>query len=115
MPHTESQIVQALRAVRDPDLGQDIVTLHQVRAVKILEGTVAVEIATPSLQKEKLREAIAAALGGIAGVEEVFVNFAALPAAQEAGHGERPSPAHHTPAGVPQAQARGAWANQRWR
>jgi ATP-binding protein involved in chromosome partitioning len=100
MPLTETHILEALRGVRDPDSGQDIVALHQVKGVKIFEGSVSVELATPSPRKEELRATIAAALGKIAGVEEVFVNFAAAPAAPKPGHAERPPHAHQPP-GVP--------------
>jgi ATP-binding protein involved in chromosome partitioning len=91
MPLTEQQILNALRNVRDPEAQQDIVALNQVRAVKIFEGTVSVEVSTPTPHKEELRHAIAAVLSQLAGVDEVFVHFAPA-AAAPASHGH-----HHEP------------------
>jgi ATP-binding protein involved in chromosome partitioning len=101
MPLTEQRIVEALHAVRDPEARQDIVALHQVRAVKIFEGTVAVELVTPSPHKEQLRREIAAVLTRLPGVEEVFVQFAAPSAASQPGPAH---PAHQelpVPRGLP--------------
>ena len=84
MPVTEQQILHALRSVQDPDLFKDIVTLNQVRSIKLAEGSVAIEISTPSPLKEQLRQSINAAVSQIPGVEEVFVNFAGGPGTREA-------------------------------
>jgi ATP-binding protein involved in chromosome partitioning len=98
MPLTESQIVEALRKVQDPEESKDIVTLNQVKAVKIFEGSVSVEVSTPSPHKQKLRQEIAAALGKIAGVEEVFVNFTTPSAGQKpTGAAPRHEPHQHPP------------------
>src|SRR3954468_18000968 len=76
MAVTESAGLAALRGVQDPDVFKDLVTLNQVKNIKICEGIVSVEVSTPSPMKDKLRQEITAAVGKIAGVEEVFVNFA---------------------------------------
>src|SRR5690242_1093794 len=76
MAVTQEQILEALKAVIDPDLHKDLVTLGQVRAVKVFEGTVAVEIATASPHKERLREAVTRVVEGLHDVDEVIVNFA---------------------------------------
>ena len=106
MPLTESQILAALRGIKDPDEHKDIVALNQVKAVKIFEGSVSVEISTPSPHKEKLRQEITAVLGKIPGVEEVFVNFATPLAAQKpagaaAHHGTQPPHGPPVPRGLP--------------
>lgn len=41
---TEERVLQALRAVEDPDLHRDIVTLGFVKDVKICEGNVAFKV-----------------------------------------------------------------------
>ena len=35
MPLTESQITDALRTVKDPDLGKDLVTLKMVKSIAV--------------------------------------------------------------------------------
>ncbi|MGN6367913.1 MAG: P-loop NTPase [Phycisphaerae bacterium] len=89
MPVTESQILEALKSVQDPDLFKDLVTLRQVKSIKIVEGNIAIEIASPNPNKERLRQLITAAVSTIPDVEEVFVNFAAplgtAPAQRPAG------------------------------
>jgi ATP-binding protein involved in chromosome partitioning len=95
MPITESQILEALKSVHDPDLFKDLVTLRQVKSIKIVEGNIAIEIATPNPNKERLRQLITAAVSTLPEVEEVFVNFAAplgtapaqRPAGAPAAHG----------------------------
>jgi ATP-binding protein involved in chromosome partitioning len=107
MPLTESQILQALRAVQDPDALQDLVTLKQIQAVKIFEGSVSVELSTPSPHKDRLRQEITAVLAKIPGVAEVFVHFAAASAAPRPGaHGRHPPHGHEPPAprGLPGVQ-----------
>jgi len=74
VPLTEPQILQALRGVLDPEVQKDIVSLNQVKSIKVFEGTVSVEVGTNSPLKDKLRQEIQAALSQL-GAEEVFVNF----------------------------------------
>jgi ATP-binding protein involved in chromosome partitioning len=104
MPLTESQILQALRTVQDPDVFKDLVTLHQIKSVKIFEGSVSVELSTTSPHKDRLRQDIASTLAKIPGVEEVFVNFA-TPTARSgpAAHTQHPTHGHEppTPRGLP--------------
>jgi ATP-binding protein involved in chromosome partitioning len=98
MAVSEQQVLQALREVQDPDLFKDIVTLNQVKNIKICEGNIAVEVSTPSPLKDQLRKAIVAAVATLPGVEEVFVNFsasvAAVPAARAGGGGGGGGHAH---------------------
>jgi ATP-binding protein involved in chromosome partitioning len=87
---TESDILAALRTVIDPDLHKDLVTLNQVKSVKVVEENVVIEINTPSPLKDQLRQQVTAAVRGIPGVEEVFVNFTTpLGSAKQPG---RPQP-----------------------
>ncbi|HEY4329429.1 MAG TPA: Mrp/NBP35 family ATP-binding protein [Phycisphaerae bacterium] len=104
---TESQIVSALRTVQDPDVFKDIVTLNQLRTIKIFEGVISVEISTPSAQKEKLRQEITAAILKVEDAQEVFVSFATPVAAGQLKsapqRGGQP-PAGHAPSaprGIP--------------
>ncbi len=103
MPVTEQQIFEALKSVQDPDLFKDLVTLRQVKSIKIAEGNIAIEIATPSPQKDRLRQLITAAISTLPGVEEIFVNFATplgtAPAAQRPAGAQ---PAHGHSHGAPQ-------------
>ncbi|HUO07399.1 MAG TPA: Mrp/NBP35 family ATP-binding protein [Phycisphaerae bacterium] len=100
MPITEQQIYDVLKTVQDPDLFKDLVTLRQVKSIKIVEGNVAIEIATPSPQKDRIRQLVTAAVSAIPGVDEVFVNFAAAldtapaqrPAGAPPGHGHSHAP-----------------------
>ena len=69
---TEEQILQALRAVEDPDLHRDIVTLGFVKDIKICEGNIAfkVELTTPACPVKdllKLRRTSGRRLPGVSG------------------------------------------------
>jgi ATP-binding protein involved in chromosome partitioning len=96
MSVTEQNVLDALRTVKDPDLFKDLVTLNQIKNVKILEGNVAIEISTPSPLKDRIRQDVTAALRGLPGVEEILVSFttslaSAKPAAA-GGHSHPPKP-----------------------
>ena len=91
-----SAVMEALRAVRDPDLGRDIVSLGFVKDLRIDAGQVsfAVELTTPACPvKDQLRdqaEAAVAALPGVAGVSvEMTANVRAA-ASPEAGRAPIP-------------------------
>ncbi|HSV72214.1 MAG TPA: Mrp/NBP35 family ATP-binding protein [Chthonomonadales bacterium] len=76
----ESQILEALRSVQDPDLHRDIVSLGFVKDVRIDGGRVEfrVELTTPACpMKDQLREQAHAAVAAIEGVEEVSVEMTA--------------------------------------
>jgi len=107
MAVSEQQVLAALRGVQDPDVFKDIVTLNQVKNIKICEGNIAVEVSTPSPLKEQLRKAISAAIAALPGVEEVFVNFSANVAAVSGGAARSSAPAgggHGHGHGAPQQQ-----------
>ena len=61
MAATEQDIVAALRTVIDPDVHKDLVTLNQVKSIKVVEENVAIEINTPSPLKDRLRQQVTAA------------------------------------------------------
>src|SRR2546427_11563066 len=50
LPVSESQVLDALRVVTDPDLGRDIVSLGFVKHARVSDGTVGltIELTTPA-------------------------------------------------------------------
>lgn len=74
---SELDVRNALAAVRDPDLGRDLVSLGAVGKVRICEGLVTVDITTAvpgSAAAEGLRTAAAKAVGSLPGVTQAIVN-----------------------------------------
>ena len=85
---SEDLVRQALRAVIDPDLHQDIVTLGFVTSVRITEAVVAVEVnlTTPACPvKEKLKAECEAAIKSLPGVKAVEVTMTATTRSQRPG------------------------------
>ena len=79
-PITEAQVLDALRAVMDPDLRRDIVSLGFVRNLTIEGGTVAfdVNLTTPACPvKDRLRDQSRQAVLAIPGVRDARVNMTA--------------------------------------
>ncbi len=77
---TEAQILKALKAVNDPDLNRDIVSLGFVKNVKICDGNVAfdVELTTPACPvKEELKKQAHDVVKALPGVTEVNVKMTA--------------------------------------
>ncbi len=77
MPIHEPDLLQALRAVVDPETGRDFVSTKQLRNVRIDGGDVAfdVELGYPAKsQIEPIRRALIAAARAVAGVGNVSVN-----------------------------------------
>ena len=75
-----SQILQALAAVKDPDLHKDIVKLGFVKDVSIDGGRVAftIELTTPACPvKEQMKEQARAAVMQLAGVTDVDITMTA--------------------------------------
>ena len=86
MPITEDQVLEALRAVEDPDLHADIVSLGFVKDVKVVGKSVAftVELTTPACPvKDILKAEAEAAVAAIEGVDEVLVTMTARVRARE--------------------------------
>lgn len=80
MPITETQVLDALRVVMDPDLHRDIVTLGFVKDVQITGGDVAfkVELTTPACPvKDLLKQQSEDAVKAIPGVASVAVEMTA--------------------------------------
>ena len=81
MPHpTESAVLDALRAVKDPDLHKDIVALGFVKNLAIDGGRVAftIELTTPACPvKDLMRDQAHAAVTAIAGVTGVAIEMTA--------------------------------------
>ena len=76
----QAQILQALRAVKDPDLHKDIVKLGFVKDVSIDGGRVAftIELTTPACPvKEQMKEQARAAVMQLAGVTDVDITMTA--------------------------------------
>lgn len=79
---SEAQVLQALRAVRDPDLHRDIVDLGFVKNMKIAGGLVRfdVELTTPACPvKEDLQKQCVEFVSLLPGVEKVEVTMTAQP------------------------------------
>lgn len=75
---TEEQVLQALRAVKDPDLHKDIVTLNMIRDMAVCGGIVSFRfvLTTPACPvRDQLKFEAEKAVMGIAGVERVEVNM----------------------------------------
>lgn len=93
---TESAVLEALRAVVDPDLHRDIVSLGFVKNVKIEAGRVSftVELTTPACPvKDVMREQARSAVAALAGVSGVTVEMtAAVRATSVADGGRQPVP-----------------------
>jgi ATP-binding protein involved in chromosome partitioning len=87
----ESKVLDALRAVQDPDLHRDIVSLGFVKNLRVEDGNVAfdVELTTPACPvKDHLKTQCEDVVGALAGVSSVAVNMTA----RVAGAARRESP-----------------------
>src|SRR3954447_17698028 len=81
MSVTEATVLAALRAVRDPDLQRDIVSLKFIKGLRINGGRVAfaIELATPaSSVKEQMRDQARALVAALPGVTDVQVDLTHL-------------------------------------
>jgi ATP-binding protein involved in chromosome partitioning len=77
---TESAVLDALKAVRDPDLNRDIVSLKFVKNLKIEGGRVAftIELTTPACPvKDQMRDQARAVVAAIPGVTDVEIEMTA--------------------------------------
>ena len=81
MPVTESQIVDALRPVEDPELHRSIVDLGMVRTVTIAEPRVAVQIALTVAGcplRNEIQNRVTGALTALDGVDAVDLDFTVM-------------------------------------
>src|SRR5262245_25705601 len=77
---TETAVLDALRAVRDPDLHKDIVSLGFVKGLRIDGGRVAftIELTTPACPvKDLMREQARGAVATLPGVSAVDIEMTA--------------------------------------
>ncbi|HXW95872.1 MAG TPA: P-loop NTPase [Nitrososphaerales archaeon] len=81
---TEKEVLEALSAVRDPELGKDVVTLRMVEGVKVEGGkvTFTLNLTTPACPlRTRLEQSAKAAVAGIQGVKEVEMKTGSVVAA----------------------------------
>lgn len=77
---TKEEILDSLKAVKDPDLHRDIVSLGMVKAVEVSNGRVSihVELTTPACPlKEQIKEDVRKAVSSLGGVKDVSVEMSA--------------------------------------
>jgi ATP-binding protein involved in chromosome partitioning len=93
---SEAAVLEALKAVRDPDLNRDIVTLKFVKDLRISDGRVAftIELTTPACPvKDQMRDQARAIVLQLPGVTGVDVNMTARVRATASGDvGKAPVP-----------------------
>lgn len=73
---TEAQVLEALKKVRDPEVGNDLVSLHMIKDVQICGGAVAftLELTTPAHpRKEEFEQECKLAVGALPNVDAVNV------------------------------------------
>ncbi len=76
----ESSVLEALKAVRDPDLNRDIVSLKFIKDLRIDGGRVsfAIELTTPACPvKDQMREQARAVVAAVPGVTSVAIEMTA--------------------------------------
>ncbi len=81
MPVTESQIVDALRPVEDPELHRSIVDLGMVRTVSIAEPRVSVQIALTVAGcplRNEIQNRVTGALTALDGIDSVDLDFTVM-------------------------------------
>lgn len=89
---TDTAVLEALRAVQDPDLHQDIVTLGFVKNLKVCGGTVAldIELTTPACPvKDLMKSQAERAVRSLPGVDEVRITMTARVTASRPVLGEK--------------------------
>ena len=94
----ESEILEALKVVTDPDLGRDIVGLGFVKNLAIDDGRVSftIELTTPACPvKDQMRDQAQAAVSQVGGVTSVDVEMtASVRSAVAPESGRAPDPRH---------------------
>jgi len=84
---TEAEVLKALSAIQDPDLGQDIVSLGFIKDLAIGDGAVSftIELTTPACPvREQFQAEAERVVGALPGVKEVHV---AITSKVQPGHG----------------------------
>ena len=91
-----SRVLDALKVVRDPDLGRDIVTLGFIKDLKITGGHVAftIELTTPACPvKDQMRDQARAAVSQVAGVTGIDIVMSARVREAAGADGAKQAPA----------------------
>jgi ATP-binding protein involved in chromosome partitioning len=92
MPPTPSEVLDALRGVRDPDLHKDIVTLGFVKNLAVDGGRVSftIELTTPACPvKDQMRDQARDLVSRVPGVAEVQIEMTAAVRTSAVGEGNR--------------------------
>jgi ATP-binding protein involved in chromosome partitioning len=87
----QERILEALRKVQDPELHRDIVSLGMVKDLAVANGKVSftVELTTPACPlRETIETDCRKALGEVAGVSALVINFGAQVRGSKAGAGQ---------------------------
>lgn len=93
---TAENVQQALKQVKVPELGQDLVTLDMVKNLKVLSGVAAFTIELPpslAAQREHLDSEVRAALKHVRGLNDVAIHYAT-------GAERKQAPQKQGPAGI---------------
>src|SRR5258708_1436268 len=98
MSITENDILDALRAVRDPERGGDIVSLGMVSGVVIRDGNVGFAIEVEAERGPRLEPLRKAAERAVEALPDVVSVTAVLTAEARPPSGARGAPAQHTAA-----------------
>ncbi len=115
MPVSESQVIDALRPVLDPEIGKSIVELEMVRSVTVDGGLVTVLVALTVAgcpMKAEIESRVRGAVGPLAEVEQVKVDLTVMTPEELAGVRAKVggSPAGKEQGGHTFAQGRGGEA-----
>lgn len=88
---TEAQVLEALKSVRDPEVGKDLVSLNMIKEVRICGDAVAftLELTTPAHpRKEEFEQECKLAVGALASVNAVNVRVTSRVSARPAMAGK---------------------------
>src|SRR5690606_3319829 len=87
---TETQVYDALRQVRDPELGRDIVTLEMVKQVTIEPDRIAlsIDLTTPACPlKDDIERDVRSVLAGVGAPSDIAITWGAQVRRNVAGGG----------------------------
>jgi ATP-binding protein involved in chromosome partitioning len=83
---TEATVMEALRAVEDPELNRSVVDLQMVKSVSINDHVIRVTVALPSPEyplRAELRDRVSEALSAVPGAGSVAVDLAVMTEAEQ--------------------------------
>lgn len=102
---TRERILEALKSVKDPDKGEDIVSLNMVSGLAIKNGHVAFSIEVEPERGPHLEPLRKAAEQAVHDLDGVLTVTAVLTAQREGGQGQQQAPQQGGPANAQQQQA----------